>query len=167
MKTMRLTIVAVLTAMCSSTFAQVESGWNSVYAQFRPMSFVPKKGDSYSFKGVTLGYNRAVNIVSNVPLYVEIGAAVQYSFYSKETQIPLSQEMKSILSFTDEKTLDSKSKISLLSVKVPVSVSYKHQIPNSNMAIAPYVGLILRGNVLGKGKRDDKYDEETKIDLIE
>lgn len=102
-----------------------------------------------SFNGLTLGYNYAVNLIKNVPVYVELGGAVQYSFFSEERTAEI---------YNNQKIGDDK--YSLLSLKIPVSISYKHQIPNSAIAISPYAGLVLRGNIVGKCKK--KYNDDYK-----
>lgn len=162
MKRMRLILVAVFATMCLGAFAQVEKGCNSVYVQWNPSSFVPKEGDSQSFTGFSIGYNRTINIVANVPLYAEIGGAIQYSFQSEE--VPVTSEM--VKYGFDEKEKLRDEKVSLLSVKVPVNVLYKHQVPNSKIAIAPFAGLTFRGNILGKIKTEYNKDVTDRIPRV-
>ena len=65
----------------SKRFSEPISNTNSIYVQWNPSKYVPNQGDSYSFTGFTIGYSYGLNIVPSVPLFLELGAALQYSFY--------------------------------------------------------------------------------------
>lgn len=126
------------------TYKTMPTGWSSVYAQWNPSTFVPKKGDDQSFTGLTLGYNKAIGISETTPLFVEIGAALQYSFESESGR-------------------GWEERLDMFSAKVPVSLVYDWQLPNSNVSIRPYAGLTLRGNISGKITEED-LDEDEKYD---
>lgn len=140
----------VITAMLMSTtaFAQfthsggrnqssVEKGWNSIYASYNMLKysqemFVYNK----AYNGFSVGYDRAIGLISKIPLYVEIGGAIQYA----------GQNIK------DNVGGYVKTTSNLLSVKVPVSILYRWNVANSNWSIIPKAGFDGRFNVLGKGK---------------
>lgn len=112
-------------------------GWNTIYLQWNPSSFSQEVGSSESFTGFSIGYNHAFSLTQSIPLYVEAGVGVQYSFWDGVYR----------------KMPDCK--IKLLSAKVPVSLMYKFDIPNSTISIVPNAGLDLRFNILGKLKNDE------------
>lgn len=142
--------IFVITAMLMSTtaFAQfthsggrnqssVEKGWNSIYASYNMLKYSQEMFDyNQAYNGFSVGYDRAIGLTSKIPLYVEIGGAIQYA----------GQSIK------DNDEDDGKTTSNLLSVKVPVSVLYRWNIANSNWSIIPKVGFDGRFNVLGKGK---------------
>lgn len=118
-------------------------GWNTIYLQWNPSSFSQEIGSSESFTGFSVGFNHAFGLTQSIPLYLEAGIGVQYSFWDG-----------TYLRIPD-------CKIKLLSAKVPVSLMYKFDIPNSTISIVPNAGLDMRFNILGKLKNDE-YEEYLK-----
>lgn len=188
----------------SSSSNEISKGWNSLYVQYNSIgtsyslsSFNNKYedyGDEYQkaidnsgmsdkLNAFTIGYNRAINLTPSTPLYLEIGAALQYAFYSDEATEKDHYE---------EVTL--KYTANMLTAKVPVSLLYHIDIPNSDFAIEPFVGIDFKYNILGSAKQklteieehinaggyypdygnsgsnynndDDVYEETTKINNI-
>lgn len=154
MKTKRIiALVAIL--MCTTAFAQTtrsersqsssEKGWNSIYASYNMLKYSKQMfGFNKAYNGLSIGYDRAFILSSKLPLYMEIGGAIQYA----------GQYIK------DYDWDDDNSKITanLLSVKVPVSVLYRWNIHGSKWSIVPKAGLDGRWNIVGVGK--DMYDDE-------
>lgn len=120
-------------------------GWSTLYFQWNPMSLSPKHGDSESFTGFSFGYSKATSLTQSLPLFLESGLGVQYSYWSGEW-------------YTDD------DEMNLLSAKIPVSVMYKYDIPNTSISIVPNLGLDLRFNILGNANIDDEdfnlFDED-------
>lgn len=159
----------------SNSNNEISKGWNSLYVQYNSIgtsyslsSFNGKYedyGDEYQkaidnsglsekLNAFTIGYNRAINLTPSTPLYLEIGAALQYAFYSDE-----------------EVTL--KYTANMLTAKVPVSLLYHVAIPNSDFAIEPFVGIDFKYNIIGTAKREvtykynnKTYKDKDKIDNI-
>lgn len=83
MKT-KLFVVASMLIMGMSSFAQSSiDGWNTIYLQWNPSTFVPDKGDSESFTGLSVGYNKAFSISQNIPLFFEVGLVHNILFTPK------------------------------------------------------------------------------------
>lgn len=152
----------------SSSSNEISKGWNSLYVQYNSIgtsyslsSFnnkyedygdkyqkeIDKSGLSEKLNAFSIGYNRAINLTPSAPLYLEIGAALQYAFYSDEVDH---------LKYTGN----------MLTAKVPVSLLYHVAIPNSDFAIEPFAGIDFKYNIIGTAKREVtyKYYGETKKD---
>lgn len=158
MKHIKFIAIATLLVVSTNAFAQstntIEKSsnaddWSSIYFQWNPSSIVPKRGDLLSLTGLTFGYNHAFNIASGKPLFIEAGIAIQYSFCSEDIIEEIYDD--DVLDYLDYNNIDAsiEAKMNMLSVKIPVNLTYKFDIPNTSVAIAPYAGLVLRGNVLG------------------
>ena len=119
-------------------------GWNTIYLQWNPSSLSPEVGSSESFTGFSVGFNHAFSLTQSIPLYVEAGIGIQYSFWDGDYYYLYEGEYFKL----------KDSKIKILSAKVPVSLMYKFDIPNSTISIVPNAGLDLRFNILGKLKND-------------
>lgn len=147
----------------SSSSNEISKGWNSLYVQYNSIgtsyslsSFNNKYedyGDEYQkaidnsglsekLNAFSIGYNRAINLTPSTPLYLEVGAALQYAFYSDEATEKDHYE---------EVTL--KYTANMLTAKVPVSLLYHIDIPNSDFAIEPFVGIDFKYNILGSVKQ--------------
>lgn len=155
----------------SNSSNEISKGWNSLYVQYNSIgtsyslsSFndryddygdeyqkaIDNSGLSEKLNAFSIGYNRTINLTPSAPLYLEIGAALQYAFYSDE----VGQEVT--LKYTGN----------MLTAKVPVSLLYHVAIPNSDFAIEPFAGIDFKYNIIGTAKREVtyKYYDETKKD---
>lgn len=133
------------------------SDYGRVYVGYNPMNvkwndFDSLIGDALPFKnGLTVGYQHASNILKGVPLYIEYGGNIMYSFgkdsYSDESYDYLSSE---------------ETKANLFSVNVPVNVALRLSFKENKMSVTPYLGLNFRVNVAGNLKysyKDVYYDD--------
>lgn len=149
MKRIKFIVVATCLAISSGAYAQFTNtpsrssstsvttdSWSTFYAEYNPSSFVPKHGDNESFSAFSLGFSKAFNVTQSAPVFAEAGIAAQYSFASD---------------FEDFDDIN----LSMLSAKVPLSLIYKFDIPNSSVSIMPNAGLDLRFNILAKLSDDD------------
>ncbi len=156
------------TAKTGSSSAVNTDGWGTFYLQWNPSSINidVKNADDQSFTGFSVGYNRAFNVVKNTPLFLEAGAALQYSFYKEDGKVGIYEYDE----YEDEvyyDVVDGEVKMNMFSVKVPVNLMYKFDIPNSSVALAPFAGITLRYNISGKLKTsstDDEYEDVDDLD---
>ena len=91
----------------------------------------------------------------SLPLFVEAGLGLQYLTYKDEE---------------DDEYYSFEDKISMLSLKVPVSLVYRWDIPGSKVSLMPFAGLTLRFNVMGKETmtyEEDGDSEEEEVDLFD
>lgn len=159
----------------SNSSNEISKGWNSLYVQYNSIgtsyslsSFndryddygdkyqkaIDNSGLSEKLNAFSIGYNRAINLTPSAPLYLEIGAALQYAFYSDE----VGQD--------DYEGVTLKYTGNMLTAKVPVSLLYHVAIPNSDFAIEPFAGIDFKYNIIGTAKHEVtyKYNGETKKD---
>lgn len=164
----------------SNSNNEISKGWNSLYVQYNSIGtsyslsslnegnnkygdiiqeMIDDSGLSEKLNALSIGYNRAINLTPSAPLYLEIGAALQYAFYSDEVDLNDYYETK----FTG----------SMLTAKIPVSLLYHVAIPNSDFAIEPFAGIDFKYNIIGTAKSEETYKnygetkkDEKKIDNI-
>ena len=140
--------MAALLGVCASASAQFTNvskpsyvadikGWNTIYAEWNPSSI--KSSQTYAFTGFSLGYAHAFNLSQAVPLFIETGIGVQYSF------LTVGQE-----ALPDEpETRSPEDKYRWYTAKVPVEILYAWHIPNSSVTIIPHAGINLKYNITG------------------
>ena len=100
---------------------------------------------------ISLNWNQARVLTDNLPVYLTYGAGLQYAWK------------------TDSRSSDGykmSSTVSFLTLKVPVSVMYNLNIPNTALNLMPYVGLNVQGHLLGQQKYTAKYDGESESETI-
>ncbi|MBQ9163558.1 MAG: outer membrane beta-barrel protein [Bacteroidaceae bacterium] len=153
MKKMKFVALVALMTLAASASAQTAkktvtpATWQTVWFQYNPSS-TKSDYDYYNnlkFTGLSLGYSKAFHVSQKLPLYVEGGIGVQYS-YDKNT----------ISAKADETTTEYlTNKYRMLSAKVPVQLLYKWDVPYSKFSLLPYFGLNFRFNILAKQKKED------------
>lgn len=152
----KLTIIALLLMTSIGSFAQSSNdtnsdGWNTIYFQWNPSSFVPDKGESESFTGLSIGYNKAFSLSHSLPLYIDTGLGVQYSFYSKDITEDVANEL-GVTKTSIATLLRPEEKVKMFSAKIPISLAYTFHIPDTKLALIPYIGVDMRLNIIGKAK---------------
>lgn len=128
-------------------------GYNRVYVSYLPSTLkvdgldgddLGDLDDIRKLKGsFEIGYLRGIGLTQKVPLYLEVGGALQYR-HSK----------------ADIEGLDFK--VNMFSLNIPVSLAYRINI-NDDFAIAPNFGFDFRINMTGKLKAE--YDGKELIDM--
>lgn len=195
MKAIKFFAVAALMAVSTGASAQFTNGgspsasssvntdgWSSFYFQWNPSSLNSdnEHTDDQSFTGLTLGYSKAINIMQTSPLYLEIGAALQYSFYTIDPEDEddysidpededdyyyyyyLSPSTRSGSSYYSDDYYyydEGDIKWNMFSIKVPVSLTYDIQV-SEGVSIAPYGGLTARFNLFGSKKNGDSKSRD-------
>ena len=108
-------------------------------------------------KGLTLGYLKSYNVVEGLPVFVEYGANIQYTF-GKTSSGDLFEE-----EYDDS---DNYTKVRTFAVNVPVNASLRLSFNNDEIAVTPFVGLNFRYNLLGKSINVNG-DTKVKTNLFE
>lgn len=124
-------------------------GWGTFYLQWNPSTLKVdvKNADDLSFTGFSIGYNKAFSVSKSSPLFLEAGVALQYSFNSEDYDDGY-----------DDETITQKT--NFFSAKIPVSLMYKFDLPNSSVSLVPFVGVDFRFNISGKQKIEYDYDDD-------
>ena len=103
--------------------------------------------ESIKLKGsFEAGYLRGIGLTSNVPLYLEVGGALQYRSYSEEDY-------------------GYETKFNMLSLNIPVALTYRINVTD-DFAVSPNFGFDFRVNVMGKEKVTEDGDEFYDTDLF-
>ena len=116
----------------SSSFSSSPSSFGTISASYNIMKLnesIDSESAKKTINGLSMAWTNANILSSNTPIYIDYGLGVQYSFKD-----------------------ENKVKINFLSAKVPLSLLYRFEIPNSKIAIAPYAGLDAVVYILGKSK---------------
>ena len=138
----------------SKAKASVEDVFNTVDLTYSPITMTSSYdggSNTEDFNGLSLNWAQARLLTDKLPIYLQYGAGVQFSWY------------------TDSRSNDYenyKSTTTFLTVKVPVNVLYNFAIPNTNLSVMPYLGLNAQVHVLGQAKRSQEYDGGTQTDKI-
>lgn len=166
MKTIKFAAVAILMVMATSVFAQ--SGHNSFYVQYNSFGvgefadvLDDMDAENEKLNGIGVGFNKAFSVTSSIPLFIEVGAGLNYAW----AKIYDEEEKDDCYICEDEYAVTYKTSSQHLMVNVPVNLMYKFQIPNSSITLEPYVGLNLKGHILGRMK--SKYTYEACCDEVE
>ena len=139
MKNLKSILTMGLLFVSTAGFAQfANNGGHS-----RGGSVLTKNTDGYS--RIYFGYTKGISLSQNMPLFLETGARFTYGFKSQT----LSSEDEE-----DDETVDTKA----MNIVVPINLSYKFSFSESDFSVSPFVGVTLKGNVLGKQKWSDEDD---------
>ncbi len=172
MKNLKFLLVAGLMAVSAPAFAQfantgnaggskrtgassastvTEKSYSRVELSYNPITLSPDKGDDSDLTGLSFGYVKGFNIAKSMPLYVEAGVRLTYAWDTEEdsysdswTEYINGQNVRINASATE------KYKDSYLGITVPINLAYRFAVPNSDITITPFIGVTLRGNILGK-----------------
>ena len=131
----------------ASSASLVPSGgknYNSVYLHYNPQTkVIGQQGakDITGYHGITLGYKRGISISNSRPLFLEAGAAFQFSVYDT----------------AQEETHDFYRKGTMGALLLPVNVTYRFAISRSKFAIAPYLGLTVKCNLWASETQKEEW----------
>jgi len=145
--------LALMACLALGAAAQDENeGWGTLTLEWNPMThhYTGKKSHDYYYydydydnnmNGFSIGYTHAFPLSHSVPLFLEPGLLAQFTYHSK--------------SYDDYYYSDYSDKYMMASLKAPVNVLYKFTFPNSSIALMPFAGLTVRGNLWGENKWEE------------
>lgn len=137
-------------APASKTTRSVDTnGWQKLYVSYNPYKIVSdvSGSDDIDMTAFSLGYSKGFSIAQDLPLFVEAGIEATYAFKTLDDNITYSN-------------VELEQKMTYLSATVPVNLAYKFSVPAKNLSIVPYVGVNLKGNIIGKLKKNIVSDLE-------
>lgn len=107
-------------------YNRIYVGYTGVNAKYSEDGF----SDSQNFPGFSVGYLRGIGLTQKVPLYLEVGGALQYNKYS-----------------------ENGGSIKMFGLNIPVSLAYRINV-SDDFAISPNFGLNFRLNLTGKAEEE-------------
>jgi len=123
-----------------------EDIFSRVVLSYSPITRVMEKGtDKTKYNMLALGWV-VDKAVARFPLYIEFGFGANWYF-------------------AQDKEDGLTSKFNLVSLSIPVNISYRLSLCNGKMHLAPYAGIYFRGNLFGQDKYEYDGDSE-KADLF-
>ena len=136
----------IFASMPTDSYSRAYFGYNPVsisWSEFASIynEFMPIKN------GLSLGYLHGTNIVKSLPLFVEYGANLQWTFGRSKIEAD----------GYDEK-LDTR--LNIFSLNVPVNVAFRFSFLNNDFSVTPYLGLNFRFNLGGTLKEIATYYED-------
>lgn len=130
-------LIAILGLMALVAKAQNEN-YNRIYIGYTPIMATDDDIWDDTFHGLNVGYTKGLSLNGNVPLYLEVGANVQFNLYSEEEY-----------DYAHDLTM------TFLQAQIPVNVTYLFPLGDSGITLAPYAGLSAKFNILGKQKLEN------------
>lgn len=100
---------------------------NALYLQYSPSRYKVDEDNRVKFNEILVGYSRFIQVVEDVPFFVEVGANMKFSW----------------------ETSDLKARV--LTFRIPVNVTYKwYPWKEKDYAIAPYAGASIRAIAMAR-----------------
>lgn len=125
---------SIWTTVNTDGYNRIYFGYTGVNAKYSEDGY----SESQKFPGFSVGYLRGIGLTQKLPLYLEVGGAIQFNRWS-DTE--------------DYGYGDVDLKQTLLGLNIPVSLVYRINVTD-DFAISPNFGLNFRLNLLGKGKAE-------------
>ena len=125
------------------THKKESNGYNRLSVSYNSLS-TDKKFMDGAMNGFSAAWTKGISVSSSMPLYIETGLGLTYAFKSETI---------------GEDSYEEDLKHNFLALSVPVNLTYKYEVPNTEFKIAPFAGVYFRGNLLGETKWDDEDDE--------
>ena len=130
-------MIAALGLMALAAKAQSDN-YNRVYIGYAPIMATDDDIWDETFHGLNIGYTKGISLNGNAPLYLEVGANVQFNMYTEKEY-----------DYAHDLTL------TMLQAQIPVNITYLFPLGDSGITLAPYAGLSAKFNILGKEKLEN------------
>ncbi|MDO4929794.1 MAG: outer membrane beta-barrel protein [Bacteroidales bacterium] len=164
MKAMKYFLTAALAVLATGASAQFTNGgsgsasssglvkdctpYNRLYVSYNPQTI-----EEIDLTGFTVGYTHGISVSESWPVFVELGARLNYSFKNEDMESGYGEW-----------------KYKYMNVAVPVNVAYKLTMPNGKLSITPYLGLTFKYNIKATCKNDyedNSYLEDYETDYFD
>ena len=134
--------------------AEVEAVFNTFDFTYSPLNLKAEgDGDSETeeMNALSLNWAQARALTTAYPVYLQYGVGLQYAWKTDSE---------------NEGDFSYKSTTSFLTAKIPVNLMYCFNVPQTNVALMPYVGLNLQGHILGQNNYKLTYDGESESEKM-
>lgn len=134
----------------SASAAVTEKTYSRIELSYNPISWDidGDDDDTDDLTGISFGYVKGFSISKSMPLYVETGLRLTYAWWSDDED-------------------GTEYKDTYMGLTIPVNLTYRFAIPNSKVLISPFVGLTLKGNIIGKSEADYEDGEDSEINWFD
>lgn len=145
--------------------------YSRIYIGYNPttISYDVKGVDNTTLNGFTFGYTKGISLSKNLPIFLELGARFNFGFKSENVSDEDDDDYYSTrLSYDDDYDEDEEEtcKTTTASLVVPINVAYKLTFAGGDFSVSPFLGITLKGNILGKEKYEYGDEKET-IDFFD
>lgn len=171
----KLSLIAgmlLVAATASAQFANTNSktgaksvdtdNYNRITFSWNPTTFdYDYKGvDNLTLNGLSLGYTAGISLSKKYPMFIEVGARVNYAFKTQDY-------FEDLYDKWDEETVDAifnkhSYTDTYVNLAVPVNFAYKIKV-GKDFAITPYLGVVLKANIISL----TSYDFELTDDALD
>ena len=140
----------------TSSAADPEALFSTVDFTYSPMTINASSGngsDSADMTGLSINWSQARLLTNQLPLYLQYGAGLQYSWYKDSDSYE-----------GDYYSYSYSATTSFLTLSVPVNVVCNFAVPNTPISVMPYLGLSANLHILGQTTTTMEEDgvEESK-----
>lgn len=146
---------AQLESKSAYSIYETEDGWQGLRVSYKPIVMDVKDAGDLDMNGFSLDYVKAFRIGGDVPLFLETGAGFQWARYSD-------QETESFEGIE----ISAEEKWTVASINVPVNLGYQCFL-SDKVTLTPYVGLNVKGHVLGEISITAKAEYEGEVEKEE
>lgn len=185
MKNLKFLVAAAMVMASATAFAQfansgsgnnssssddIVKGYDRVAVSYNSykFSFDDDDADDVSLNGVGVEWIHGFSLSSTTPIYLETGLKFMYGFKSEDGEI-------SVLCYDEYDDefyydyADGSVKTTVMNLAVPINLAYRFTFSgNSDLAITPFTGVTLKGNLTAKQKYElDDYDDELENDWFD
>ncbi len=147
--------------------------YSRIYIGYNPttISYDVKGVDNTTLNGFTFGYTKGISLSKNLPIFLELGARFNFGFKSENLSDEDDDDYYSTrLSYDYDDDYDEDEeetcKTTTASLVVPINVAYKLTFAGGDFSVSPFLGITLKGNILGKEKYEYGDEKET-IDFFD
>lgn len=145
--------------------------YSRIYIGYNPttISYDVKGVDNTTLNGFTFGYTKGISLSKNLPIFLELGARFNFGFKSENVSDEDDDDYYSTrLSYDDDydEYEEETCKTTTASLVVPINVAYKLTFAGGDFSVSPFLGITLKGNILGKEKYEYGDEKET-IDFFD
>lgn len=120
---------------------QLDKVYHRLYASYSPITIKDNLGGKVDMTGLSLGWTMGLRMIDSHPLYLETGAGFSYWF-------------------SDESYLGVREEDMLFSLNIPIVFTWQFEVV-PKVYIAPYLGLNVRGNLIGRTRVT--YDKQGEL----
>ncbi len=134
------------------SYNRIYVGWNPYLTNYT-YTGDPIDKDEYNFfklnGGVSLGYTHGFKVAKNLPMYIEVGGRLNYSFGTNT------------VSDNEYHAEHIEDKNKMVSLTIPVTFTYRFAIGETGWSIAPYYGLTFKGIMLARQTETETWSESS------